>query len=144
RKQMDPGLVEVAEWAAQFSLLDYMGAANVRANLVEQTSLFHQRFDLLVSPVLPIPAFPKGQEVPDGWHSPRWPSWTPFTYPFKLTGQPAASVPCGFNRDGLPIGLQIVGARHQDAVVLRAAKTLENVAPWTGRRPDWRQTETTS
>ncbi|MDT0634161.1 amidase [Spectribacter hydrogenoxidans] len=144
RKQMDPGLVEVAEWAAQFSLLDYMGAANVRANLVESTSLFHQRFDLLVSPVLPIPAFPKGQEVPDGWHSPRWPSWTPFTYPFNLTGQPAASVPCGFNRDGLPIGLQIVGARHQDAVVLRAAKTLENVAPWTGRRPDWRQTETTS
>jgi len=130
-------LVEVAEWAERLSLLDYLGAANARAQLTEQTSLFHETYDLLASPALPIPAFGKGREVPDGWPHRRWPTWTPFTYPFNLTGQPACSLPCGFTNDGLPVGLQLVGARHNDGLVLRAAHALEGAAPWTDRRPDW-------
>jgi aspartyl-tRNA(Asn)/glutamyl-tRNA(Gln) amidotransferase subunit A len=63
-------------------------------------------------------------------------AWTPFTAPFNLTGQPAASVPCGFDRDGLPIGLQIVGRWHDDATVLRAAAAYEAIAPWAQHRPD--------
>lgn len=137
RGRMDPGLVEVAEWAAGHSLLDYLAAANTRAALTEHFSLFHRRYDLLVSPCLPIPAFAKGRDVPEGWHGRHWPSWTPFTYPFNLTGQPACSVPCGFTRDGLPIGMQIVAARHADALVLRAAHAFEQARPWTGRRPQW-------
>jgi len=58
-----------------------------------------------------------------------------FTYPFNLTGQPAATVPAGFTADGLPVGLQIVGQRLQDAVVLRAAAALEGAAPWGHKRP---------
>jgi aspartyl-tRNA(Asn)/glutamyl-tRNA(Gln) amidotransferase subunit A len=69
------------------------------------------------------------------WPSTRWPSWTPFTYPFNLTGQPALSVPCGFSSDGLPIGLQFVAARFNDASVLRAGQAYQLAAPLTDKRP---------
>lgn len=137
RERMDPALVEAAEWAERLSLLDYLGAANVRAALSERMSLFHRKYDLLVSPALPIPPFAKGRDVPEGWPHPRWPSWTPFTYPFNLTGQPGCSLPCGFTKAGLPIGLQIIAARHADALVLRAAHAYERARPWTDRRPAW-------
>ena len=92
-------------------------------------SRFHETWDLLLTPTLPIPAFEAGREVPDGCADPRWPSWTPFTYPFNLTQQPAATVPCGFTAAGLPLGLQIVGPRHADALVLRAARAYEPAHP---------------
>src|SRR5437879_9942475 len=61
---------------------------------------------------------------------PPFPDWLPFTYPWNLTGQPAATVPCGFTRGGLPVGLQIVGRRFADATVLRAAAAFEDAHPW--------------
>jgi len=121
RAQMDPALVAMAEWGASLTLLDYMAAANERLALIERMHLFHRDWDLLLSPSLPIPAFAAGREVPEGWADERWPSWTPFTYPFNLTGQPGISVPCGFTAAGLPIGLQLIGPRWGDDVVLRAA-----------------------
>ena len=136
RAKMDEGLVEVAAWAEKLSMLDYLEANNCRAALIEHTSLFHQKWDLLLTPALPIPAFKAGLEVPEGWPEKRWPTWTPFSYPFNLTGQPAISVPCGFTEEGLPIGLQLVGARHADHLVLRAAHCYQQGAPLTDRRPD--------
>jgi aspartyl-tRNA(Asn)/glutamyl-tRNA(Gln) amidotransferase subunit A len=62
-------------------------------------------------------------------------SWTPYTYVFNLTGQPAATVPCGFAADGLPVGLQIVGRWRDDATVLRAAAAFEVARPWSEHRP---------
>jgi len=62
-------------------------------------------------------------------------AWIPFTYPFNMTGQPASSVPCGFTKDGLPIGLQIVGRRFDDATVLRASAAFERARPWAQHRP---------
>ena len=135
RAEMDPSLCEVAAWAEKLSLLDYLGAQNVRAALTETTNRFHAKYDLLLTPSLPIPAFTAGQEVPDGWPHERWPTWTPFTYPFNMTGQPACSVPCGFTQDGLPIGIQLVGARHRDDLVLRAANTYQKANPLTHIRP---------
>ncbi len=134
RRLMDPGLVESAEEAAQMPVLDYLAAQNSRSQLLEQMSRFHDRFDLLLTPTLPIVAFEAGREVPPGWPERRWPSWTPFTFPFNMTGQPASSIPCGFTSGGLPIGLQLVGARHNDALVLRAAHAFEQARP-IGRRP---------
>ena len=96
---------------------------------------FHERYDLLLTPTLPIPAFEAGVEVPAGWPGERWTSWTPFTYPFNMTQQPAASVPCGFTAAGLPVGLQIVGPRHADARVLVAAHAFQQATDWHLRRP---------
>lgn len=136
RDLMDPGLIEVVSWAEKLSLLDYTGAMNERAALTERMNLFHKKYDLLLTPSLPIPAFTTGLEVPEDWKEKRWPTWTPFTYPFNMTGQPACSVPCGFTQAGLPIGLQLVGARHQDALVLRAAHAYQQANPLTHIRPE--------
>src|SRR3546814_7452533 len=88
--------------------------------LVVAVNSFHQTYDLLVTPSLPIPAFAAGEEVPAGSDLQRWPQWTPFSYPFNLTQQPAISLPCGLTSEGLPAGLQIVGPRFADALVLRS------------------------
>lgn len=86
--------------------------------------VFHGSYDLLVTPTLPVTAFEAGVEVPKGSGYRRWTGWTPFTYPFNLTQQPAATVPVGTDGDGLPVGLQIVAARHRDDLVLRTAHAL--------------------
>ena len=126
---LDPGLVEIAALGRSHTALDYLAAVGTRDRLAIHMSRFHEDWDLLLTPTLPLPAFEAGREVPDGWRDPRWPSWTPFTYPFNLTQQPAASVPCGFTAAGLPIGLQIVGPRYADAMVLRAARAYEAAHP---------------
>ncbi len=88
-----------------------------------------QGYDLLITPAVSIPAF----DANPAGHSPMTPEamlgWTPFSYPFNLTQQPACSIPCGLTSDGLPIGLQIVGPMFGDALVLRAARAYEHVRP---------------
>ena len=133
--EIDPGLAEVAEAGARYTALEYLGAMSARNDLGALMGAFHTQYDLLLTPCLPIPAFEVGREVPPGWHDPRWTSWTPFTYPFNMTQQPAASIPCGFTEDGLPIGLQIIGARHDDGRVLAAAHAFQQVTNWHLRRP---------
>jgi aspartyl-tRNA(Asn)/glutamyl-tRNA(Gln) amidotransferase subunit A len=124
--ELDPGLREAAEEGRKLSALDYLEATGQRMALGSAMGRFHERFDLLVTPTLPIPAFTAGLEVPPGWPAPRWTSWTPFSYPFNLTQQPAVSVPCGRTAGGLPIGLQIVGPRHADVRVLATAKAYQD------------------
>lgn len=135
RALMDPELVKVCEKAERLSMLDYMGAVNESMALRERMANFHQKYDLLLTPSLPITAFKTGREVPEDWPSTRWPTWTPFTYPFNMTGQPGLSVPCGFDQQGLPISLQLVGARYNDALVLQAGYAYQQAAPLTDRRP---------
>ncbi|OBC09162.1 amidase [Mycobacterium sp. 852013-50091_SCH5140682] len=134
-RPVDPGLLRTAEIGAGFSASDYLDATAVRMALGERMGRFHQRYDVLITPTLPLTAFPVGQDVPDGSGSPDWTSWTPYTYPFNLTQQPALSVPCGFSRNGLPIGLQIVGPRHADALVLRVGQTYQDATDWHHRVP---------
>ncbi len=135
REDMDPGLVEVATEGARYSALDLIAADTARAALALRMARFHERYDLLITPTLPLTAFAVGEEVPPGSGMARWPEWTPSSYPFNITGQPAASVPCGFTEEGLPVGLQIVGPRYQDRLVLRAAAAFERAFPTTDRRP---------
>ncbi|MFC8242398.1 amidase [Streptomyces chartreusis] len=124
RELLDPGLREICGVGARMPALDYLAAVDVRMELGRRMGRFHDSYDLLVTPTLPITAFEAGAEVPKGSGHRRWTGWTPFTYPFNLTQQPAATVPVGTDGDGLPIGLQIVAARHRDELVLRAAHAL--------------------
>lgn len=124
RERMDPGLREACEEGLRYSAVDYLAAVDARMALGKHMGVFHEKYDLLVTPTMPDTAFGIGREVPEGAPYRRWTGWTPFTYPFNLTQQPAASVPCGMDSAGLPIGVQLVAARHADALVLRASHAL--------------------
>lgn len=134
RELLDPGLQEIVEQGLTYSAQDYLEATNTRMALGQRMGAFHDTYDLLLTPTVGIPPFEAGVEAPAGAASPRWTGWTPFTYPFNMTQQPAASVPCGFTAEGLPIGLQVVGPRHGDARVLRASRAFELARPWSRPR----------
>lgn len=135
RAMRDPGLQEICADGATYSATQFIDAMAVRGQVCITMGAFHQRHDLLVTPTMPIPPFAAGLDVPDGWTGDGWPSWTQFSYPFNVTQQPAASVPCGFTAAGLPVGLQIVGPRGADALVLRAAHAYESARGADPRHP---------
>lgn len=129
RTSLDPGFSAIADAGEKIPHMQYIAAADERASIGHRMSEFHQRFDLLLTPMMPITAFEAGYVAPRGEDQSNWMPWTPFTFPFNLTQQPAASVPCGFTSSGLPVGLQIVGAKYRDDLVLRAARTYEACNP---------------
>jgi aspartyl-tRNA(Asn)/glutamyl-tRNA(Gln) amidotransferase subunit A len=129
RQRLDPGLEESAQKGARLSAMDWLTADQARAQLSLHMARFHRRFDLLLTPSVAVPALKVGEIVADPATQQEWIDWSPFSYPFNLTRQPAASVPCGLTKAGLPIGLQIVGRMHEDALVLRAAHAYERSAP---------------
>jgi aspartyl-tRNA(Asn)/glutamyl-tRNA(Gln) amidotransferase subunit A len=138
--RMDSDLVTLIKRVERLNATDYGEAVANRAALWDTTRKFFNRFDLLLTPTLPVPAFPVSRIGPeqiltsaDGLIP--FSDWVPFTYPWNMTGQPAATVPCGFTREGLPVGLQIIGRRFADATVLRAAAAFEEVRPWNDKRP---------
>ncbi|MEV4598909.1 amidase [Amycolatopsis sp. NPDC049253] len=131
--RVDPGLRRVWEQGKTYSASDYLDATAARASLGILMGEFHTRYDVLITPTIPIPPFEAGHDVPPGSGLSEWPEWTPFTYPFNMTQQPAISVPAGRTSKGLPVGLQIVGPRHSDDLVLAVAKLLEEVRPWVVR-----------
>lgn len=138
--RMDPDLVKLIKNIERLGPTDFAESLAKRFVLWDTTRKFFDRFDLLLTPTVPIPPFEAGRNSPDGMPVPggsimSFADWSPFTYPWNITGQPAASVPCGFTRDGLPVGLQIVGRRFADATVLRAAAAFEEARPWNEKRP---------
>lgn len=140
RAKLDPGLSKVLDDATGISLGDYMDAQRDRAGFSSAVKVFMSKYDLLLTPTLAVPAFGVDRLVPEGWAEDAqnsWVAWTPFSYPFNLTQQPACSVPCGFTKDGLPVGLQIVGRMFDDATVLRAAQAYEDANPlYRHHRPE--------
>jgi aspartyl-tRNA(Asn)/glutamyl-tRNA(Gln) amidotransferase subunit A len=127
---LDRGLRDIMDRGRRIAAADYIEAASQRARIGERMQAFFQDYDLLLTPGQPMPAFTAGIEFPEGYGFTQWHQWTPFTYPFNLTQQPAAAVPCGFTADGLPAGLQLVGPLFQDTLVLRAARAYENLNPF--------------
>ena len=126
---IDPGLVATADEGKRISAVDYLGADLVRTELGQRMAAFHQKYDLLLTPMMPVGALPVGQDLNDPATERHWIDWSPFSYPFNMTRQPAASIPCGLTRAGLPIGLQIVGPLYADARVLRATRAFETTQP---------------
>jgi aspartyl-tRNA(Asn)/glutamyl-tRNA(Gln) amidotransferase subunit A len=129
QKLVDPGLREVAAQGAKITADELLDAQMKRGALGVHMNLFHREYDLLLTPTLSIAAFDAGKEVADKMLQERWTDWTPFSFPFNLTQQPAASIPCGLTKAGLPVGLHIVGPRYADAMVLRAARAFESARP---------------
>jgi aspartyl-tRNA(Asn)/glutamyl-tRNA(Gln) amidotransferase subunit A len=134
---IEPGLLGIIEEFLRTPPTAYVEAWFARLTWWQHPRALFERYDLLLTPTIACPPFPVGQDspaeiagVPVGRYA-----WIPFTFPFNLTGQPAISVPAGFTRDGLPVGLQIVGRRFDDAAVLRAAAAFEQARPWRPRRP---------
>nr|WP_081494594.1 amidase [Bradyrhizobium yuanmingense] len=121
RGLLEPAFLQYAEEGLSITLAQYQEAQEARAELTAKMAAFHEEFDLLISPTMPIAPFPVELSEP-----PNRPNWTPFTGPFNLTQQPAASLPSGLDSNGLPVGLQLVGARYKDMTVLSAARLLES------------------
>ncbi|WP_407528509.1 amidase [Methylobacterium oryzisoli] len=131
REAVEPALRAAAERGRRIDAPDFLAALNARAAVFSVMARFHARYDLLLTPAVATPAFTAGHLTPpDGRFGDDWLAWTPFSYPFNLTGQPAATVPCGLTRAGLPVGLQIVGPMGEDARVLAAARAFEAARPW--------------
>jgi aspartyl-tRNA(Asn)/glutamyl-tRNA(Gln) amidotransferase subunit A len=130
---LDPGLLRLVMSAQDISASELQAAyAEMRA-LSQAMHAFHRDYDLLLTPTIPITAFAAGIDTPDAVRFPQWFDWTPLTWPFNLTRQPAASVPCGFV-EGLPIGSQIVGPMFAEQAILRASRCVEQACA-TGARP---------
>jgi len=126
----DPALRWQAEEGRNISVAQLQQLVLRRGELGSFMRQFHQRYDLLLTPGVSVPAFEA--KAPGEWELalPKFLGWTPFSFPFNLTQQPAAVVPCGLTRSGLPVSVQIVGPMHGDALVLRAARAYESTREW--------------
>jgi aspartyl-tRNA(Asn)/glutamyl-tRNA(Gln) amidotransferase subunit A len=133
REVCDPGLIAVAAEGARVTGANYVAADLERSALGRQMAAFHRKYDLLLTPMMPVAALPVGRDLNDPATETSWIDWSPFSYPFNMTRQPAASVPCGLTGAGLPIGLQIIGPLYAEDRVLRAARAFETTQPT--RRP---------
>ncbi|MSQ60946.1 MAG: amidase [Betaproteobacteria bacterium] len=135
--KMDPGMVAMAREGLRYTAAGYCRAQGERLALWDRVHGFFQRYDLLLTPSVSVAAFPATRLIPEHWeqHPWDWLRWAGFSYPFNLTGQPAATCPCGFTLEGLPVGIQIVGRRFQDLTVLQAARAFEQARPWASHRP---------
>lgn len=137
-----PELFETAmarfiERSREILAIDYLHARVQNIEYSSKIQAFFSKYDLLLTPTVAVPAFEVGingpREIAGKKVDPL--GWMSFTYPFNITGQPVASVPCGCTDDGLPVGLQIVGKRFAEGTVLKAAAAFEEAAPWADKWP---------
>lgn len=135
--KMDPGLVACIEASANVSIAEYQAARERKMSYIASIHRWFADWDFLLTPAVSVAAFPAQNLMPDHWpqHEWDWVSWAEFSHPFNMAWNPAASVPCGFTQEGLPVGLQIVGKRFDDLGVLQASAAFEQIQPWADRRP---------
>jgi aspartyl-tRNA(Asn)/glutamyl-tRNA(Gln) amidotransferase subunit A len=133
RALLDPGLLELAERGQRLTASDYLAALEARVRLSAIVDAWLTDIDVLVMPTVPIDAFEVGNNVPPSWPDTRWMTWTPFTYPFNITGHPALTIPCGLSDRGVPVGVQLVGRKFEDGRLLGVGSQLERSLeplPW--------------
>jgi len=140
--KLDPDLVEGIKIGLSYSTQEIKAAEINREMIFEEINKVFNYCDVLITPTSACPAFELGKLFPDEINGQKFENissnmvkWIPFTYPFNLTGHPAASIPCGWSKKGLPIGMQIVGKRFDEATVLQVSKAFEEIAPWQDRIP---------
>jgi len=130
----------MAHIASKFTVSDIRWA-DVQREMIYNNICRHFKFyDILITPTLACTAFKLGtdwaHEIDGKDVSKDALAWQPYTYPFNLSGHPAASIPCGWSKDGLPIGMQIVGKRLDDLTVLQVSQVFEEIAPWQDKKPN--------
>jgi len=136
--KMDPFVADYYRLGMKLTAADVAGAVQHRERLTAAVAAVFRDHDFIVTPTMTCAPWEYTRTFPaliDCQPLKEWRDWIAFTYPFNFTGHPAVSVPAGFTRDGLPVGLQIVGRRFADREVLAAARYLEQVRPWAHRRP---------
>lgn len=135
--RMDPGLVACIKASDNVSVAEYQAARERKMPYIANIHRWFEDWDFLLTPSASVAAFPAEKLMPGHWphHDWDWVSWAEFSYPFNMSWNPAASVPCGFTADGLPVGLQIVGKRFDDLGVLQASAAFEAIQPWADKRP---------
>ena len=138
RGEMDAGLARLRELGLEYSLADYLGALTRRRAFNAELFDVLSRYDVLVMPTMPITAFAADREVPEGGEADAplpWITWTPYTYAFNITGQPAITVPVDLREGTLPVGLQIVAGWGRDDLLLDVARVFER--RWARTNEDW-------
>jgi aspartyl-tRNA(Asn)/glutamyl-tRNA(Gln) amidotransferase subunit A len=135
--KMDPGLVACIKAARDYKVSDYQLMRERKLAYIAAIHRWFEDWDFLLTPSVSVPAFPAERLMPEHWpqHDWDWLSWAEFSYPFNMSWNPAASVPCGFAEQGLPVGLQIVGRRFDDLGVLQASAAFEQAQPWADKLP---------
>ena len=134
--ELDPAVAGVLSNALDQELGDYYAKVFERYDFREKMRTFFEDYDLLLTPTLPVAAFDVGLDVPPELPDRNIVSWVFYTYPFNLTGHPAASIPAGWTGDGLPVGMQMVSKTLAEEDIFRAAAAFEAARPWADRRPD--------
>jgi aspartyl-tRNA(Asn)/glutamyl-tRNA(Gln) amidotransferase subunit A len=135
RDIIDPAVVGVLQHALDQTIDAYYGRVFARYELREQVRQFFERFDLLLTPTTPTPAFDVERNLPTEFDGENIVAWVAYTYPVNLCGLPAASIPCGFTRGGLPVGLQVVSKALRETDIFSAAAAFEAARPWAERKP---------
>ncbi len=135
--KMDPGLVACIREGLGTTVADYLARRADKYRYVGKINRLFGDWDLLITPSVSVAAFPAELLQPAHWepHPWDWIRWAEFSYPFNMSGSPAASVPCGFTKAGLPVGMQIVSRRFNDLGVLQAAAAFEAARPWAQHYP---------
>jgi aspartyl-tRNA(Asn)/glutamyl-tRNA(Gln) amidotransferase subunit A len=136
--KMDPGLVALIRSGLPITAREFMLMRTRKFDYCRAIHEFFADWDYLVTPAASVAAFPADRLQPEHWpqHEWNWLPWAQFSYPFDMSGNPAASVPAGFTPAGLPVGLQIVGRRFDDLGVLQASAAFEQAWPWADKRPE--------
>ena len=138
---LDPGLRASIDYAARYSIDDFLDAQKARGELAVRMQRFHRDWDLVLTPGTSVQPFDVGLVMPPPppgvvpVSGTDWTWWTPFSFPFNLTQQPALVMGCGISAAGLPLSLQLVAPNHREDLCLRAARAYEQVTPWGAMRP---------
>ncbi|MFW9936768.1 MAG: amidase [Candidatus Thorarchaeota archaeon] len=139
RERLDPDLLKMVEGGLNYDGLSIIRAMEARKRVYESFYKIFKDYDILITPTTAVPAFDLGMSFPTMINNTKVSptAWQAFTFPINLTGHPAASIPCGWSKEGLPLGMQIIGPLFNDLRVLQVSKAFEEVAPWQDKKPDF-------
>jgi amidase len=138
KRLVNPLVTGNIEQGLKYSIRDVAWAHQQRSEIWDRLRKFFDSYDFLLTPTTPIPPFPAEAQYPTeigGQSIEHYIDWVWLTYAISVTGSPAISVPCGWTKKGLPVGLQIIAPYRAEAALLRAAAAYESAAPWADKKP---------